>query len=241
VRAAEQRGWTKVTAPCYVEEHHIFPKGIFGKNGRVVYLTAREHFIAHALLMLIFIKRNGRKHWKTQKMIHAFWGMNNQSNEHHQRYSNSRLYEQARKEFSESITGDGNPFFGKKHTEETREKIKRGLPVGGAFLGKTHTPETIERMRIAQTGHSVSDETKERLRQANLGENNPNYGRPRSEETRRKIAETEKGKIVGEETRQRQSVSGTGNVWWNNGITSTRARECPGEGWVRGRIYKRKS
>jgi hypothetical protein len=27
-----------------------------------------------------------------------------------------------------------------------------------------------------------------------------------------------------------------GKLWWNNGMRQTRAFECPGEGWVRGRL-----
>jgi hypothetical protein len=32
-----------------------------------------------------------------------------------------------------------------------------------------------------------------------------------------------------------------GKLWWNNGTKQTRTFECPGEGWNRGRISKRKS
>ena len=74
IRKAESR-----TPPeGYMEKHHIFPKSIFGNNNRIVLLTGREHYIAHALLEKICIKRYGLKHWKTQKMITAFWCMNNQ-------------------------------------------------------------------------------------------------------------------------------------------------------------------
>ena len=34
----------------YTEKHHIFPVSIFGKNNKVVLLTGREHYIAHALI-----------------------------------------------------------------------------------------------------------------------------------------------------------------------------------------------
>ena len=37
-------------------------------------------------------------------------------------------------------------------------------------------------------GAKLSDETKEKIRQANSGENNPNYGKPRSKETKKKIS-----------------------------------------------------
>ena len=60
IRKAEKRGYNKKRAKehgLYVEGHHIFPVSIFGKNKRIVYLTAREHYIAHALLEKICIKK----------------------------------------------------------------------------------------------------------------------------------------------------------------------------------------
>jgi hypothetical protein len=75
IRKAEKRSYTKKKAKeqgLYVEGHHTFPKSIFGKNKRIVYLTAREHYIAHSLLEKICIKRYGLNHWKTLKMIHQY-------------------------------------------------------------------------------------------------------------------------------------------------------------------------
>ena len=31
----------------YCERHHVFPKSVFGKNNRLVLLTAKEHYVAH--------------------------------------------------------------------------------------------------------------------------------------------------------------------------------------------------
>jgi len=46
----------------------------------------------------------------------------------------------------------------------------------------------------AKKGHTVSKEARIKLSKANLGENNPNYGKPRLDTTRRKIGEAQKGK-----------------------------------------------
>jgi len=45
----------------YVEKHHIKPKCLGGsdKNSNIVTLTAREHFIAHQLLLKIYPKHKG--------------------------------------------------------------------------------------------------------------------------------------------------------------------------------------
>lgn len=50
---------------------------------------------------------------------------------------------------------------------------------------------------------------------------------PRSEETKRKIAETEKGKTISEDTKRKMSESHKGKHWYNNVIEEKRCSECP--------------
>ena len=45
-----------------------------------------------------------------------------------------------------------------------------------------------------------------------IGANNPNYGKPRSEETRKKISEAKRGKHLSEETRRKMSEARKGRV-----------------------------
>ena len=103
IRKAEKRNYTKKKAKelgVYVEGHHTFPVSIFGKNKRIVYLTAREHYIAHALLERICIQRYGKEHWKTFKMNNAHIIMGGRG-----KYKNSYIYEEAKKRYSEHRTG----------------------------------------------------------------------------------------------------------------------------------------
>jgi hypothetical protein len=85
----------------YKELHHIIPKALGGKDNKdnLVYLTAREHFICHVLLVKMF--RFGSK--ERAKMLHALNSMQRFSHTQH-RYFNSRLYESLRKEFSVMIS-----------------------------------------------------------------------------------------------------------------------------------------
>jgi hypothetical protein len=109
IRKAENR-----TPPeGYTEKHHTFPKSIFGKNDRIVILTGREHYIAHALLEKIYIKRCGIGNLKTKKMINAVICMKGNN-----KYYNSFLYEQSRKRFS---------YFMKNvpKSKEQREKMSK--------------------------------------------------------------------------------------------------------------------
>lgn len=138
IRKAEKRNYSKKTTKelgIYLEGHHTFPKSIFGKNNRIVYLTAREHYIAHALLERIYIKRYGMKDLRTIKMTHAHILMSNKKQSKH-RYINSRLYESAKIKLSEQLTGENNPMYGKTHSDEVIKLLKN----------RTFSDETRKRM-----------------------------------------------------------------------------------------------
>jgi hypothetical protein len=149
IRKAEKRGYTKKKAKeqgLYVEGHHTFPVSIFGKNKRIVYLTAREHYIAHALLVKICISRYELYHWKSKKMIYAFWGMNNQENNLQQRYFNSKIYESARIKY----INISKEF---RHNKDSLRKLKQSLK----NLGEKHPskkPESRERKRKLLLEHN---------------------------------------------------------------------------------------
>lgn len=104
----------------YTETHHIVPRCMGGSDlpENLVRLTAREHFIAHALLY---------KAYKTPQLAHA-WFMMTVSSDNQKRH-NSRLYELCRsahiQALKETMRGEGNPFHGKKHSKKTLEKISK--------------------------------------------------------------------------------------------------------------------
>ena len=174
IRKAENR----TLVEGYTEKHHIFPKSIFGNNNRLIVLTAREHYIAHALLERVCIKRYGLNHYRTHKMTYAHTMMGATG-----KYKNSRLYESARLRKSEigfsdehrkklSIAGSGerHPFYRKKHKPETIEKMRisgknrspeylKGLSERGK--NRKHTQETRERLSIIAKNRSA--ETKEKM------------------------------------------------------------------------------
>lgn len=134
----------------YYEGHHIIPKSKGGtgtstrglNNPNIVLLTAREHFLAHWLLWRIYRDRSSAL---------AFHKMMS-SNKHQVRNKSARGYEEARLAFSETnkgnqygkgqikvvseeqkihlsklrkgkYIGEENPFYGKKHSEETRKRL----------------------------------------------------------------------------------------------------------------------
>lgn len=103
----------------YSEMHHILPKCLGGDDSKdnFVRLTAREHFIAHQLLY---------KHYRTPALAHAWFCML-RCDANQKRNFTSRQHEAAKKAHIETLkvtmVGENNPFYGKKHSDETRNLI----------------------------------------------------------------------------------------------------------------------
>jgi len=209
IRKAEKR----VVPEGYTEKHHTFPKSIFGNNNRIVILTGREHYIAHALLEKIFIERYGLKDRRTIKMITAFWCMNNQKTKNE--YLNSYLYESSKIRFIDSIKGV-------KRTESHRQKMSE------TNSGKIWWTDGVK------TKHSKECPGEGWYR----GRPNINLGRIMSEDTRRKIGEKNSGKKRTEEHKEKVIKELKTRRWWNNGVEDKHTAECPGDGWVLGRTME---
>lgn len=106
----------------------------------------------------------------------------------------------------EKNLGKNNPRYGKKHTDEWKQKLSEmNSGEGNPFYGKTHSEKTRQKWsekrvgvkykkgrRSAMFGKTHSEETKRKMRDAMSGSNNPFFGRKHSEETKRKISEAKK-------------------------------------------------
>ena len=130
-----------------------------------------------------------------------------------------------------------------RKNQTLEEKMKR--------KNRVVSQETRERLSKAAVGRSFSEETRKKLSAAKQGSRHPNFGKHLSESTRRKISESNAGKtnMLGyhhsEESKKKISDAKRGNTnvrgtsWWNDGITSTRSKECPGKSWHKGRLRKK--
>jgi len=114
----------------YGESHHIVPKSLGGSNDvkNIVRLTAREHFICHALLAEMY--EENTPEW--YKMNNAFMMMKSSSTTHtNNRYFNSKLYELKRKDFSKVMSnaqsGSRNSQYGKVWIYNT--KLKQSIKI----------------------------------------------------------------------------------------------------------------
>ena len=77
---------------------------------------------------------------------------------------------ETRDKLSQMFLGEGNPFFGGKHTSEFLAKLKERSGIANPMFGKAKSPEFIEHMNKDRSGV-----------------NNPMYGKAKSSETLAKL------------------------------------------------------
>lgn len=138
-------------AAGYTERHHIIPKSLGGDNKKenIVTLTAKEHFICHLLLVKMTTDK------EKAKMSYALRCLANQENHLQERYKiTSRMYNVVKSLTREAIgsimKGKDNPFYGKTHSIETKQKMKEKRALQDApMLGKNHSIETKQKLKDA--------------------------------------------------------------------------------------------
>jgi len=171
----------------YKELHHIIPRSLGGTDEKdnLTYLTAREHFICHWLLVKMTEGAD------RSKMIYALQGMKAQNN-NQQRYETkitSRVYEHYRIEHARihSETMKGRPAWNKgiPQTEEHKEKNRQA-----ALKRGPKSEETIEKWKKSREGYKHSEETKLKQSKSHIGKSNG----PMSEEEKLKRSVANKGK-----------------------------------------------
>lgn len=88
-----------------------------------------------------------------------------------------------------SLKGVHNPFYGRKHTNETRYKLSKiaSKRTGDLnhFYGKSHSQYTKDLISKRNSGKVRSEKTKEYLSKINTGERNPFYSKTHTKETRK--------------------------------------------------------
>jgi len=194
----------------YYEAHHILPKCMGGTgtvaqyktHENIVLLTAREHFVAHKLLLKIYPE--------SKKLKFAFNGMCNQKAPNQQRdYKvTSKDYEMAKALFIESFSGENhhlygqgwkqagvkNPAYGKVQSEELRARKRE------SSIKSWQDPKLREEQSDRMKGRIVSEATKEKMR------------KPKSEEHRKKLKESRANQIFTEETKLKISLNNSNRI-----------------------------
>jgi hypothetical protein len=105
----------------YKELHHIIPLSLGGKDEKdnLVYLTAREHFICHRLLVKMTYGKD------KSKMSQAAWMMVVVGNGHDRYKINNRTYEYLRLQMSAVKQSMSTWNKGITPKDETRKKLRK--------------------------------------------------------------------------------------------------------------------
>lgn len=151
---ALKRNWSKTSNNGYVESHHIIPRSFGGVNNKsnIVCLTAREHYIAHALLwkMRFSGKYGSKMAYAFNTFIRKF-----KTDDRIEVKVNSRVYESFRKYYAEMLkkenSGSNNHFYGRKHSEETKRIIGEKSKLKEFKRGADH-PSYGKKLNISDEG-----------------------------------------------------------------------------------------
>lgn len=167
----------------YFEGHHIIPKSKGGKgtsskglkNANIVYLTAREHFLAHWILWRIHRDRSSALSFhkmmsfnKNQKRITSAIGYEEarlafrESNKGN-KYSlgKTKIITEEQKKYQSDIMkgrylGSKNPFFGKKHSEEALQRMRNNKKTGVVIRKEKRVIEKDGFKHIFNNNHEVA-------------------------------------------------------------------------------------
>ena len=149
---------------------------------------------------------------------------------------------ETRRKISESTSGKNNPFYGKRHSQQTKKIIStanKGLPkslntrkkISEGNKGKKRTQEYKKWLSKAKSGKNhhfygthLTIQHKIKLSYAISGQKHWNYGKSPSQETRKKMSQSHQGirhylygKHLSEETKLKLSIGRLGQKHWNYG------------------------
>jgi hypothetical protein len=192
----------------YYEGHHIIPE-CMGGDGRandwlrvnqskrhynIVGLTAKEHFLCHQLLCLIYPDND--------KILFAAWAMVNGLGKKDRYKPSARVYEELRTRFGRNRH---NALKGVPKTEEHKQKLRKPKTEEHKqnMRGKVLTSEQLKARSERLMGHIVSTETRKKISEKIKG-------RTCSEETRKKYSNNQKTKTKCKENLKRMIESNKG-------------------------------
>ena len=210
-----------VTLLGSAERHHILPKsfkmGGDKDSANMVYLSPREHFIVHKLLMRMFDNPV-----LTRKMRYGFvcFTMNKTGN----RILRAVDYAKAKEEMVQLSKmrrpwnlGRESPFKGKTHTEEIKQQISNSRT--GQKTSRVYTP--------------LSDETKKKLSNSKVGK----------VADRSYYTEEVKDKMSNHCYNRGFNKITSNTIWINNGLDNKRIKPEQLEsypGFVKGRLVPKR-
>lgn len=195
----------------YYEAHHIVPKCMGGKgtvsqwkkHPNIILLTAKEHFISHKLLHLIYPNN--------KKIFNALYCFIRKSKHQERNYNISSREYQELKDKKSKYMKENNPMFKQelknRRSEFMVEFYKDPVNLENAAkrlkVNRSKNPEKY--VGHANKNGKLSDYLRvnnpmfrEEVKIKFRGENHPNFGIPRTEEQKKNQSDKMKGKMVGD-------------------------------------------
>lgn len=167
IEKCQSRNWSKSSAPCYVEAHHIIPRCLDGTNDadNLVVMTAREHFIAHLLLAKI----HGGKLWYAANMMLI------SNNEQSRTRTTSRMFQTIRENAHREVSQEtrmkiSRTLKGRTLSDETKQKMKGRTPWN---KGNSDSMTDKQREAFDRTGIKLTDEHKHKVSESLKGKPKP--------------------------------------------------------------------
>jgi len=207
-RLMETRKERILVSSEYYERHHIIPKSMGGndKNDNLIYLTPREHFIAHWLLWRIHQNREMALAFYT--FCYLFNGHNHKGRP---KITSARGFQEAREVFSLSqkkrMTGVNN---------SNRSKIVIQYDLDGNFIKEW--PSAQEASRQLKISHITSCCRGER-KWAGDFKWKYKYGVIKKSKPYKKREHTNKKlQIIDDDRRKRISNAASDRKWYNDGV-----------------------
>jgi hypothetical protein len=180
----------------YVEHHHVVPKCVGGSDNssNLVALTPEEHMVAHLLLIKM---RQYKSHPNYYKLVFAANMMTVGRKVNKAQYgwlkrllaqTKSKIYK-GKKQAPETVNKRRAKLIGKKRTDESKERYRQSK------LGKTRKPFTeshLANMRAAKIKKPFkhSEESKRRISESNKGKKK----KPMSQEQKEYLSKLHTGK-----------------------------------------------
>lgn len=187
------------SSDVYTEKHHILPKCMGGTDNQsnLVIMSAREHIIAHLLLMNAFPEISGLT-FAANCMLSYGTVRSNIAKENLSTKTFSIVREENSKRRSLEYSKERHPMYGKKHSKESKKKISlsklgRKMPPASDELRRKRS-ENVKGEKNPMYGKHLSNDHKKKLSNAFKGEKHPLFGKHLSNETKKKISDTQKGR-----------------------------------------------
>jgi len=156
---------------------------------KIVYITKKCEFCKKEFSVKQTCKRNAKKIFCSRACSSTFNGLKNRGN---------KCSEERKQKLREKNSGSGNPFHGKKHSDETKLRIA-----------------------LKNKGKKSSEDKKRKLSKLFSGEGNPFYGKKHTYESRAKISENHPDHS-GEKNpnfANGEKIKGDRNPNWQGGIS----------------------